>query len=469
MSRNTLRPPAGRRHAARASASIAGLSMLLAGCGVGGGGNSASADGDSPAMAGRCELSEEVANDQPLSGEPSGTITFQTTALKQSFSPYFESLIAAFEEEYPDVTVEWQDDPGDAEFTQRLVTDAQACDLPDVVNLNQTTAYALYREGFLLNVSTKAPDYGDEFIPSIWDSLVFPGSEDHYVMPWYWGLTGLQTFNTELMTQVGLDPASPPKSVMEQFDMAATVAENSGGDFYAFAANPAQRVPSDWQLMDADVINEDETEFTFADDPKILEWLEKYAEVYAAGALPRDTLSSDVDVTQLYSAGDVVWGSTNASFLRYVQETNPATYEVTGVAPLLDERGTAFQDGQLIGIPSTSDNPVAALAFAQFLLSPEWQTTFVEDERISNFPSTSESLDIPKFSDFSGGTPLDRANEISVDLATDASNTFIYNWSDAVNSAVVSELQLAIAGDKPAAEALQDAEDSANEILANQG
>ena len=298
---------------------------------------------------------------------------------------------------------------------------------------------------------------------------MFPGSDEHYVMPWYWGLGGLQTYNTELMEQVGLDPSAPPTTVMEQFDMAETVAEKSDGQFYAFTASPRQRVPSDWQLMDAQIMNDDETEFTFADDPKILEWLQRYAELYEAGALPRDELSTDVDMTQLYSAGDVVWGSTNASFLRYVQETNPDTYEVTGVSSLLDARGEAFQEGQLIAVPSTSDNPVAALAFAEFLLSPDWQTTFVSDERISNFPSTTESLDIPKFTEISSDTPLGAANKLSVELAPDATNSFIYNWSDSVNSAVLSELQLAIAGSKDPAQALADAQDAANGILADQG
>jgi multiple sugar transport system substrate-binding protein len=103
-------------------AGLAVVPVALTGCGVG-----SDAGADATAMAGSCELSETVTNDEPLTGEPSGEITFQTTALKESFSPYFEDLIAAFEEKYPDVTVKWQDDPGDATFTQRLVTDAQAC------------------------------------------------------------------------------------------------------------------------------------------------------------------------------------------------------------------------------------------------------------------------------------------------------------------------------------------------------
>lgn len=437
--------------------------LALAACGVGGGSGSGATD-----HAGTCELSAEAKGGQEITGEPSGQITFQTTALKSSFGEYFEKLIADFEEEYPDVTVKWQDDPGDAEFTQRLVTDAQSCALPDVLNLNQTTAYALYKENFLLDLSAAAPGIGDEFIPALWDSHTFPGDDSHYVLPWYWGLLGTQTFNTELMGRVGLDPATPPTTIMEQFDQALTMAGNSGGQSYAFAANPFTRVPSDWQFMDASIMNDDETEFTFGSDPEILAWLTKYAELYEAGSLPKDTLSTDVDITQLYSSGDIVWGSTIPSYLRYVQDENEAVYEVTGVAPLLDARGAAIAEAQLIAVPSTSKNPAASLAFARFLLNAENQTAFVSDERISNFPSTQASMDIPKFTDITGDTPLDEANRLSVELAPEATNAFIYNWSDAIQTAVVSELQLAISGQKDPREALESAETKANDILANQ-
>ncbi|MFE7408022.1 extracellular solute-binding protein [Isoptericola sp. NPDC057559] len=447
----------------RATALVA-PALLLAACGIGGG----SGGGDAATMAGPCELSDEVTSGEPVTGEPQGEIVLQTTALKSSFSEYFDGVIDAFEKKYPGVTVTWQDDPGDATFTQRLVTDAQSCALPDVLNLNQTTAYALYKENFLLDLSTAAPDAGADFIPSLWDSMTFPGSDHHYVMPWYWGLLGIQTFNTDLMTKVGLDPSTPPTTIMEQFDQSAAVAEGSDGQAYAFAANPFTRVPSDWQFMDAAITTEDESEFTFADDPKVLAWVQKYAELYRDGALPKDTLSSDVDVTQLYSAGDVVWGSSIPSYLRYVQETNETTYGKTGVAPLLDARGAAIAESQLVAVPSTSKNPATALAFARFLLDPENQKAFVSDERVSNFPSTTDSMDIPKFTDISGDTPLDQANRLSVELSQEATNAFIYNWSDAVQSAVVSELQLAISGKKGAQEALDAAQEKANRILADQ-
>ncbi|TDD71644.1 extracellular solute-binding protein [Jiangella aurantiaca] len=453
MSRRTIRVLAG----------IAAAGITLTACGVGGG--SDSDDTETQQRAGSCELSEEATSDEPVTGEVAGEITFQTTALKQDFSPYFETVIAEFEEMHPDVTVNWQDDPGDASFTQRLVTDAQSCQLPDVVNLNQITAYALYRENFLLDLDVKAPEIGDAFIPSVWDSLVMPGIDSHYVLPWYWGLTGIQTFNTALMERAGLDPSTPPTTIDEQFDAAAQIAETSGGEFFAFSANPMWRLPSDWQLMNVEITNEDETEFTFADDPAALHWTERMAELYQAGALPADTISSSDDPTTLYSQGRIVWGSTNASSLRFVQESNAEVYAATGVASLLSERGHAFQDGQLIAVPSTSDNPAAALAFAEYLLSPEKQSEFISDERISNFPSTEESLSIPKLTEITGDDALAQANRLSVELAQNAENAFIYAWSDAVNSAIIGEIQLAMQGDKSPQEALDAAQDKANDIL----
>lgn len=440
------------------AAVIAAAALALSGCGLG-------PTEPSPDRAGSCTITGPAADGTALTGEPSGRIVFQTTALKQDFSDYFEGVIAAFEEKYPDTEIVWQDDPGDASFTQRLVTDAMGCSLPDVVNLNTTTAYALYKYNFLLNLSTAAPEVGDDFLPSLWDSLLFPDDADHYVMPWYWGLLGLQTYNKELMLEAGLDPENPPTTFAEQFAAAEKIGDDAGGDYTAFVANPRTRVPSDWQMMEAEIMNEDQTEFTFGDDQRVIDWLTQFRAAFASGGLPTDTLSSDTDVTQLYSTGDLVWGSTNGSYLRYVQETNASVYEKTGAAPLVDTGGRGLVDSQLIAVPTTSKNPVTAVAFATFLLSPENQSAFVSDPRISNFPSTTESMEIPKFTEVNGTAPLDEALRVSVELAKDAESSALYPWSDSINSAVLAELQLAIAGRKSPEQALQDAQRKANTIL----
>ncbi|WGD38183.1 extracellular solute-binding protein [Lysinibacter sp. HNR] len=438
---------------------IPALVVSLSGCGIGGGG------ADDQSRAGNCNISEEVSSSEPLTGEPTGEITFQTTSLRQDFSEYFEGVIDAFEAEYPGTTVNWQDDPGDSSFTQRLVSDAQACKLPDVVNLNQVTAYALRKANFLMNLDQKAPGSGDKFVQSIWDSLLMPEDTDHYVMPWYWGLLSIQTFNTDLMQKAGLDPSNPPSTIMELIAAAKTVGENSGGEFYAFPANPHDRLPNDWQQMDAQITNEAQTEFTFASDPKVLAWLEGLIDLYESGALPKDTISTTEDVSTLYQEGRIVWGSNNVSALRYVQEGNPQVYETSDIAPLLDARGTSLQTGQLIGVSSTTKNPVAAAAFANFLLSVENQSAFISDPRLQNFPSTTESFQIPKLTNITGTDALARANRLAVELAQEAENSFLYAWSDGVHTTVTSELQRAMTGEKSAQQALDDAQAAANDIL----
>lgn len=446
------------------AALVAGLA--LSACGVGGGTTSSTSNGQPAAKAGRCDVNAKVVAGTPLTGTPKGQITFQTTALKADFSPYFEKVIADFEQANPGTSVKWQDDPGDSTFTQRIVGDAQACTLPDVVNVNQITGYALAKENFLVDVDKSAPEASRAFIPSLWSSLEMPGLTGHFVMPWYWGLTGLQTFNTDLMKKAGLDPASPPKTVFEQFDLAEKVAKAAGGKYYAFSANPIYRLPSDWQLMKVPVTNADQTKFTFADSPKAVEWVTRMAKLYADGALPKDSISSPDDPTVKYTQGTLVWGSTNASSMRAVEQGNPKVYAATGVAPLVDALGTAMEDGQLIGVTSTTKNPVTALAFARYLLSPQVQSTFISDPRIQNFPSTTESLKIDKLTKITGTDALAQANRIAVGLAQNARNAFIYPWSDAVNTKIVSEVQLAMQGKKTPAKALKDAQDAANLILA---
>ncbi len=117
------------------------LTLTAAGCGLSGGSD------DGGATAGGCSVDEGNVGSGKLTGDVKGKITFQTTNLKKDFGDYFNGVIAAFEKAHPDTTVKWIDDPGDSQFTQRLVADAQACTLPDVVNLNVNTQIGLTKAG----------------------------------------------------------------------------------------------------------------------------------------------------------------------------------------------------------------------------------------------------------------------------------------------------------------------------------
>lgn len=267
-------------------AGVIALTLTAAGCGLSGGGSDS---GD--ATAGGCKVDEGNVGSGKLTGDVKGTITFQTTNLKKDFGGYFNGVIKAFEKAHPDTTVKWVDDPGDATFTQRLVADAQGCTLPDVVNINVNTAIALTKNGYLLDLDKKAPDAGEPFVPNLWKSSRYAdssGAKVHSVLPWYSGGI-VQTFNTDLMTKAGLDPAKPPTTVLGLFEDAQKVAEASDGKYYAFLANPQLRIPADWQQMDIGILSSDGKKFTFADDPKTTQWVEAMTKLYKAGGMPRDS------------------------------------------------------------------------------------------------------------------------------------------------------------------------------------
>ncbi|MGW0707342.1 extracellular solute-binding protein [Streptomyces sp. NPDC002643] len=438
------------------------LSLTAAGCGLSGGGSD-----DGSATAGGCEVDKGNVGSGKLTGDVKGSITFQTTNLKKDFGDYFNGVIEAFEKAHPDTKVKWIDDPGDATFTQRLVADAQACTLPDVVNINVNTAVALTKNGYLLNLDEKAPDAGKPFTESMWKSSTYAqadGTKVHSVLPWYSGGI-VQTFNTDLTKKAGLDPAKPPTTILGLFDDALKVAEASDGEYYAFLANPQLRIPADWQQMGIKVLSDDGKKFTFADDPKTAQWVEGMTKLYKAGAMPRDSLSSNQDPANVYGQNKLVYGSTNPNFLRFIEQNNPSVYKKTGVARYpLDALGHTVGAPQYIGVASTSKNAATALSFAQFLTNAENQLQWAKDPNVVIFPSTTASLDDPFFQSVKGDDPFAEARKIVASDRQTATADEIALTPGELN-AVTAQVQLAMQGKKSAQDALDEAQKKMNELI----
>ncbi|MFL6113631.1 MAG: extracellular solute-binding protein [Catenulispora sp.] len=452
---------------AKLGAAAAILSLAVTACGTGGSDGKPAADGAVGSKIGNCDVPADVAGTGPVKGDVNGTIAFQTTNLKSDFGDFFTPLIQSFEKTHPGVTVNWVDDPGDAQFTTRLVTEAQSCTLPDVVNLNQITADALSKNGFLMNWDVKVPDSSKPFIPSIWNSIK-AATGAHNVLPWYWG-PSIQTFNTDLAKQAGLDPAGMPTTVMGRMDAAEKVSKATGGKAYGFFANPDywEHLPNEWVQMKVKVMADDGKSFAFASDPNALAWTQRMAQLYQEGALPKDTLASDDDPSKLYAAGQLLYGSENASFLRYVKQNAPNLYPKTGVAPYTDDAlGFAPFSGQLIGVPVTSKHAAAAVAFAQYLTNAENQLAWCKDPKVVIFPSTQASLSDPFFSSPSADDPLGQARKVAA--AEAAKSVYVPDpFSDAETKAIAGEIQLAMQGKESAATALKNAQDKADKILQN--
>ena len=453
------------KRSTRAGLAVALLVGTTAACGLAG----SSAGGDAGATrVGNCKVNKNVQGSGPVKGPITGSITFQTMNLKASFKDYFTSLIAAFEKKYPGTHVNWTDDPGDATFTQETVTKANACALPDVADLNIDTVKALTNAHFLLNFDQKTPGAGKPFVPSIWNSIQIPGAGGHTALPWYWA-PAVQTFNTELMTKAGLDPDKPPTTVMEMLQAWDKVAKAARGKYAAFVANPAGELLNQLYAMGIKTMSGDHRSFTFASNPQMQAWLAEYAKLYHDGALPKDSISSQEDPSTRYSEGKLVWGSTNPSFLRNVQTNSPQLYPKTGVAPYPFSNGTSYV-GEFVAVPVTSANPATAVAFSQFLLSAENQTAWCKQPQVVVFPTTTESLADPFFTNPSNAPgAFGKARTIAAEEAKSAKlNPERLGWDASVKKVVVPELQLAIQGSKSVNDALNDAQNAANNVLSQE-
>ncbi|WP_432164707.1 extracellular solute-binding protein [Streptomyces sp. bgisy031] len=452
-----------RKRLTWAGIAVAALLTTTSACGMSGSGGAKSDSGGS--MVGNCKVGKEVAGDGELSGKPKGEIVFQTTNLKKDFAGYFQPVIDAFEKQNPGTKIKWIDDPGSADFTQQLVAKANACRLPDVLNLNIETAVALTKANFLLDFDKKVPDAGKPFIPSIWNSVKIPGADGHTILPWYWS-PGVLTYNTELAAKAGIDPANPPKSVLEWLDQAGQVAEKSDGKYFAMLANPRFVTVDQWNALGVKALTPDGKRFAFSSDPLAKQWLTKWKELYQSGAMPKDSLASEEDPSVRFTEGKLVWGSPNPSFLRNVQQNSPKLYPKTDVAPFPFSNGAAY-DGQYITVPKTSENAATAVAFARFLLNAENQTNWSKDPKVVVFPTTSESLKDPFFttpSDVKGA--FGKARTIAAQEAAGAQMaTLKLKWGPVIGQKVAAEFQLAMKGDKSVDQALKDAENAANAVL----
>ncbi|MCY0952008.1 ABC transporter substrate-binding protein [Streptomyces sp. H27-S2] len=400
-------------------------------------------------------------------GKVSGGITFRTLQLKPAFTSYVQGVIDAFEEEHPDVEVRWEDVPGDG-YNEKLVADAQAGALPDVVNLSTDSFQLLGDRGMLADVAKLDGALAQDYVPGAWEQFRLPGKGDGvYAYPWY-VTPEILTYNRELFEKSGLDPAEPPTSVEQFFDHAERIAAGSGGRYAAFMADPKGRLPGDWQKMGVPILNEKRDRFTF-DTGKAVEWVERMKDLYAKGAMPRESLLKSDDINQLYGAGKLVFGPGSPGFVKDIKQNAPQVYAKTRVAGAVT--GTLGHIGiyaQSLGIRKDTRHLDAAAAFARWVTNGPNQVEFSRKATI--YPSNARGLADPLFSDRGDGKDAETvARAVGAEQLKSAAldaNTPV-QWTNQVGDAVVREMQKAIKGEQDPRSAVKKAQEEANRLLAD--
>lgn len=388
-------------------------------------------------------------------GEIAGSIRFQTWSLTPTYQEYLDEAIAAFEDEYPDASVELVDQPGDG-YSEKVLSQASTGTLPDVVNVPPDFALPLAQQGILYDVS-QATDLESTYFEGSVDAYRFDGVEGVYGYPWYLG-TDVNYWNATQLDDCGLDSANPPATTDELFEQAAIMADNCP-DNYLISRAPGL---GDFTLEDIDILNEDGSEFVF-NTPEAAAIIDRYAEAYANGEMPPTVLNADyLGNSQLFTEGKVAWSTGGATAIDSFEENNPSLKGNIVISPALNISPLYVQG---LSVSAGSENLSTALAFAEFMTNADNQNDFAHIANV--FPSTQGSDEDPYFSE-EDGTPSSEARVTGFESLQTAEVLTPYSVNGAMNDYLGQQIALAIRGDISGQEALDTSVEKLNDLLARQ-
>ncbi|WP_026531242.1 ABC transporter substrate-binding protein [Haematomicrobium sanguinis] len=398
--------------------------------------------------------SAETVNPADVKGE----IVFQTWALTPKFQDYLDKVISGFEEKYPGTTVKLQDQPGDG-YSDKIVSQASTNTLPDVINLPPDFGVALAKQGLLADVSKLDPNLDSTYVKGALDAYRYKGVEGTYGFPWYLN-TDISYWNTQMLQDAGLDTSSFPKTVDEQFEWAQKMKDATGGKSYLLSSKPGL---ADFVRAGIDVLNEDGTEAVFNTD-QAAEILQKYVDAYQNGLYPSSVLNDDyLGNSKLFTQGEVAYTTGGGPAYKSFVTDNPSLEGKIGMSAALNDTPPLYVQG--ISIPESSQNKATAVAFAQYLLSPENQLEFAN--LTNTFPSTTASADDPSLSK-SDGTPEGDAKVLAFESLQKAKVLVPVEFNDAMNTIVNQQIALAMKGSIEPKAALDSAADQVNRLLKQQ-
>lgn len=416
-------------------AALSAAVVMLAGCGIGGddGADATGATG----------------------GEVKGEVSLQTWALKPKFTGYVEGVIDAFEKKYPGTTVKWLDQPGDG-YSEKVLTQAAAGDLPDVVNLPPDFALPLVKQNLLLDVAKADDKLKSDYVTGGVSAYEFAGHQGAYGYPWYLN-TDVHYWNSELLANNGLDPKRLPSTLDELIAQARVMKEKSGGQMYLMS-----RTPGLGDLVNAGVklLSDDGARFTF-NTPEAAAVLDKYRAAFAEGLMPRDVLTDKyLGNSELFKKQQVAWTTGGGNSINDIKRDNPTLAPKIVASPAF---GTPPLYVQGLSVSRKSKNLPAALALARFVTSPENQAAFAELVP-GIFPSTTASAADPRFSQ-SDGTNAGDAKVIAFRTLAKAKLLQPPMVTEAMGDYIKQQFALAISGEIAAKEALDRAVKKCDELL----
>ncbi|MEU0884229.1 sugar ABC transporter substrate-binding protein [Lentzea sp. NPDC005914] len=399
-----------------------------------------------------CGLSSNTGSGSSASGQVTGEITFQTWSLKPKYTDYVNGVIEAFQKQHQGTTVKWVDQPADG-YLAKVMADASAGSLPDVINVPPDLSFPLAKAGQLVDLDQALKEAKPEYLENAWQAFEIPGKGGCYGFPWYLN-TGPVFYNKALFRQAGLDPDKPPTNFKELEQQALQLAQKK------VAMLGQTPTIADFGLYGVKVFENDKFIFN---DAKGVEFVESYKRMYDAGALVPEALTQNyTGAGAKFMAQQTALNPGSAYDLGKFKTDAPSLYANIGITTPITNTGSANMFLHGVSVPKSSKNQATALAFGRFVTNAENQVKF--SKLASIFPSTTKGGDDPYF------TTEDGSDEARVRVAAakqlkTAVNYTPVQFSDQMREALLQQLADAMLGKKSAKQALDDAVAECNRLL----
>ncbi|MFD4639334.1 ABC transporter substrate-binding protein [Lentzea sp. NPDC058436] len=399
-----------------------------------------------------CGLSGTSNTSSSATGQVTGEITFQTWSLKPKYTDYVNGVVDAFQKQHQGTTVKWVDQPADG-YLAKVMADASAGSLPDVINVPPDLSFPLAKAGQLVNLDESLKDAKPEYLDNAWQAFEIPGKGGCYGFPWYLN-TGPIFYNKALFQQAGLDPNKPPTNFKELEAQALKLAEKKVA---ILGQTPSI---ADFGLYGVTLLSNDK--FTF-NEPKGVEFVETYKRMYDAGALIPEALTQNyTGAGAKFMAQQTALNPGSAYDLGKFKTDAPSLYANIGITTPITNTGSANMFLHGVSVPKSSKNQATALAFGRFLTNAENQVKFAKLASI--FPSTSKGGDDPYFTT-EDGTDEARVRVAAAKQLKTAVNYTPVQFSDQMREALLQQLADAMLGKKSPKQALDDAVNECNRLL----
>lgn len=333
---------------------LAGLTLLAAGCQSAGSGQPAA--GSSPAV------------------DDGTEITMWTRSPTATFS---QTLIDAYNAGHNN-KVKLTVVPADS-YQQKVGTAAGSKQLPDVLASDVVYAPNYAAKGVFQDLTARvdALPFKSSLAPAHIKAATFDGKV--FAVPHDIDLSAL-FYNKALFTKAGLDPEKPPATLGEVYTDAKKIDALPGVDGYFFGGScPGCMLFTTWPMIWASgqtVINEAGTAST-VDNPAAAQIYALYHKMYAEHLVPA-AVKNETGPTwvQAFGEGKIGIQPMGATTLQAMKEGPDLA---VGVAPIpgLTGGSSSFVGGDVLGISANSKHAAAAWDFISWTLSDQAQVEVV--------------------------------------------------------------------------------------------